>query len=437
MFHKKPANFFLSLTAMFGFLTAALPVRAADEIVLHNFTAKNDLPYSPMAGVIFDSAGNLYGTTIGGGDRSDGAVFELTLGANGRWTAVPVYSFIPPENEEPDAGLIFDSAGNLYGTTLSGGIYGQGTVFELSRGTNGLWTEKLLHSFAGGKDGYYPQGPLSIDTAGNVYGTTVFGGTHGRTCDNRACGTVFELSPGTDGAWTETVLHSFQNTHQDGGYPDGGVVLDAAGNLYGTTELGGVHSSGTVFEMSLVGGTWTESILHNFCSEANCTDGSVPFASLVFDAAGNLYGTTQDGGSLVGTGCGGSPCGTVFELSPGTGSTWTESVLYSFCSLSDCADGALPSAGRLVFDAMGNLYGTTGAGGLHGGDCDSYGCGTVFELTPSAGGVWSETVLYKFPPNGAHGLAPSGLVLDSVGNLFGTTANGGLSSAGTVFEVTP
>jgi uncharacterized repeat protein (TIGR03803 family) len=331
--------------------------------------------------------------------------------------------------------LIFDSAGNLYGTTISGGRYGDGVAFQLSLGANGVWKETILHDFAGGNDGNYPQGQLSIDAAGHLYGTTLFGGGPNRACEN-GCGTVFELSPGTNGEWTETILHSFEYTHADGAYPTSGVVLDSAGNVYGTTQSGGTHSGGTVFEVSPVDGTWTESILHNFCSSANCSDGGLPTAGMIFDTAGNLYGTTAQGGT--GTGCSGGPCGTLFELSPGAGNSWTESVLYSFCSLAKCADGASPGEHPLTMDALGNLYGTTGGGGDDGGICESYGCGTVFELSPGAGGGWSENVLYKFPPNGLHGLEYlSGLVLDSEGNLYGTTGDGGAYGFGTVFEVTP
>lgn len=427
---------FLLLFAM-GFLGIARLAHAADEKVLFSFNGNNDMPFAPMGGVILDSAGNLYGTTVGGGGFG-GTVYELSLGANGRWIPKPIYRFQTLDSgSESFSSLTFDTAGNLYGTTAFGGIHDEGVVFQLSPGANGVWKENILHNFAGGSDGNYPQGRLSIDAAGNVYGTTANGGGPNRACE-MGCGTVFKLTPGMTGGWTETIVHSFQYTHEDGGYPNGGVVIDAAGNLYGTTENGGAHSAGTIFEMRLVDGTWTESILHNFCSSANCTDGNIPSAGLIFNGAGNLYGTTQTGGTMVGTGCEGSPCGTVFELSPGAGNSWTESVLYSFCSIANCTDGALPGEFQLAFDTVGNLYGTTSAGGLHGTNCNVYGCGTVFELTPGSGGVWTESVLYKFPPNGLHGLVEiSGVALDSTGNLYGTTNAGGANNNGTVFEVTP
>jgi uncharacterized repeat protein (TIGR03803 family) len=438
MSRNKPPVFLLCLTVIVGFLIAASPVRAANETVVLSFNRNDNLPYNPMGGLVSDSAGNLYGTTVGGGLRSDGAVFELTPGATGEWTGKTIHNFNSLDGDEPEARLTLDSAGNLYGTALNGGVHTQGVVFQLSRGANGVWTEKVLHSFNGTTDGDYPQGPLTVDAAGNVYGTTAFGGT-GKNCNNHGCGIVFQLTPNANGTWTETVLHNFQYGRVDGGYPVGGVTLDAAGNLYGTTQLGGSHLGGIAFELSLVNGAWTENILHNFCSlQPNCADGEIPSAPLIFDASGNLYGTTQTGGVVVGTGCGGAPCGTVFELSPSAGGAWTQTVLYNFCSVANCADGALPSAGALVFDATGNLYGTTGAGGTSGTSCNSYGCGTVFELSPGSGGVWSETVLFAFPPNGLQGLGElGGLVLDSAGNLYSTSEGGGRFGAGTVFKVTP
>src|ERR1039458_2304305 len=241
------------------------------------------------------------------------------------------------------AGLIFDAAGNLYGTTLYGGSYGGapgtgGTVFELTPAAGGGWTEKVLYSFGNvaDADGANPFAGLVFDAAGNLYGTTYAGGTYRN-------GTVFELTPAAGGGWTEKVLHNFNNNGTDGATPLAGLILDAVGNLYGTTQVGGTYNYGTVFELTPVaGGGWTEKVLHTF----NGTDGFEPSAGLIFDAAGNLYGTA----------------GVVFELTPVAGGGWTEQVLNN---------GAGP--GGLIFDAAGNLYGTT----LEGG---TYGLGTVFEL---------------------------------------------------------
>jgi len=204
MSRNKPALFVvLSLVVMIGFLTAATPLRAGTETVVLSFNRNDNLPYDPMGGLVSDSAGNLYGTTLGGGPHSDGAVFELTPGANGAWTGKTIHNLNGSNGDEPEARLTFDSAGNLYGTTLGGGLHSQGVVFQLSR-ANGVWTEKVLHSFTGTTDGNYPQGPLTVDAVGNVYGTTAFGGT-GKNCNNHGCGIVFQLTPNTNGTWTETV----------------------------------------------------------------------------------------------------------------------------------------------------------------------------------------------------------------------------------------
>ncbi len=329
-----------------------------------------------------------------------------------------------PDGSGPDGSLIMDAAGNLYGATLQGGIYcpvGCGTVFELTRTEAGGWTETVLYNFGNGNDGVYPNGSLIMDAAGNLYGTTNLGGV-----DNR--GTVFKLSPSQGGGWEETLLYSFGSGGvNDGGAPNGGLIMDAAGNLYGMTGSGGTYAEGTVFELSPgQGGSWEETVLYNF---GHGTDAAFPDGTLIMDAAGNLYGTTMEGGQGGrGVICGNHGCGTVFELSPIVGG-WTETVLHSF----NGGDGNQPRAG-LVMDAAGHLYGTTIQGGPY---CAPFGCGTVFELSPSGGGGWTETTLYNFQgqPDGAGPDAP--LILDSAGNLYGTTSQGGSENAGTVFEISP
>ncbi len=216
------------------------------------------------------------------------------------------------------------------------------------------WKEKVLHNFGTGVGGLSPQSALISDAAGNLYGTTSEGGTYGG-------GTAFELSPAAGGGWTETVLHNFNQNGTDGAFPDAGLVFDAAGNLYGTTSAGGLYYDGTVFELSpAVGGGWTETMLHNFID--NGTDGVRPEAGLIFDAAGNLYGTTITGGTNYCNGYFGNSCGTVFQLSPTEGGGWTETVLHNF--IDNGTDGWQPYAG-LIFDAAGNLYGTTILGGTY------------------------------------------------------------------------
>jgi uncharacterized repeat protein (TIGR03803 family) len=244
-----------------------------------------------------------------------------------------------------------------------------------------------------------------------LYGTTVDGG--GVT----SYGTVFELTPSAGGVWTETVLHTFAYSGTDGYTPLAGLVFDASGNLYGTTVNGGAYKYGTVFELTpTAGGGWTETVLHSFNNKG--TDGYWPYASLILDASGNLYGTTLNGGT--------SNVGTVFELTPTAGGGWTETVLHNFRG----KDGYNPNS-SLIFDAAGNLYGTTVKGG-------HYGYGTVFELTPTAGGIWAETLLHSFNNNGTDGYWPyAGLIFDAVGNLYGTSYLGGAHGFGTVFEITP
>jgi uncharacterized repeat protein (TIGR03803 family) len=377
---------------------------AAEEKVLHSFNSNGTDGIHPQAGLIFDAAGNLYGTTSQGGSSSAGMVFELTPAGGGTWTEKVLYSFHGgADGSSPRAGLIFDAAGNLYGTTYNGGTSFAGTVFELTPAGGGTWTEKVLLSFGNDVDGSNPQGELIFDGAGNLYATTKNGG------GPNDAGTVFELTPGAGGTWTEKVLWSF-GTGTDGSDPFGGLIFDAAGNLYGTTSLGGTSHSGIAFELTPAGGgTWTEKVLHTFGSG---TDGVNPQAGLTFDGAGNLYGTTNGGGTYN--------HGTVFELMPAGGGNWTESVAHSF---GNGTDGAAPAAG-LLLDGAGNLYGTTYLGG-------SYGGGTVFRL--NAQGL---VLLYSF--SGTDGANPAaGLLLDAAGNFYGTTYSGGsFASYGTVFEIT-
>jgi len=282
-------------------------------------------------------------------------VFELSPGPNDTWTFKLIHRFNGTDGANPASTLIFDSAGNLYGTTSGGPSNGPGTVFELQPSGKGAWALNTLYTFKGVPDGSAPYGSLVFDTAGNLYGTTSTGGPAN-------AGTVFELSPATDGGWTETVLYSFLSS--GGTDPSVGVILDSAGNLYGTTVSSGGTCGcdyGTVFELVRgTGGAWTKTTLHTFTSN----DGHSPLG-LVFDTAGNLYGVTFVGGS--------SNDGTVFELSPGSGGTWTETQLHVFGG----ADGAGP-VGSLIFDSTGNLYGASAYGGADNNK------GTVFEVSPGA-----------------------------------------------------
>ena len=333
------------------------------------------------------------------------------------WTAITLISFDGADGNGPYAGLIFDKAGNLYGTTSSGGTTPAGTVFELSPNGNGTWTETVLYSFRGGRDGNSPMAGLVFDEAGNLYGTTLYGGSHReQRCRPTGCGTVFELSPATGGGWTETVLYRFSGG-KDGNGPLAGLVLDKDGNLYGTTATGGLckGNCGVVFKLFRSKGVWKESVLHSFDSLKG--DGQGPDGGVIFDRAGNLYGTTYLGGH---GNCFGGGCGIIFELTP-TKHGWKEKILYDLGSYS--GDAALPSAG-VTFDKAGNLYGT-GAGGY-------YGYGAVFEMKRSKTG-WNESVIYSFTGgnDGGGPLAP--VAFDGAGNLYGTTVVGGSANDGIVF----
>jgi uncharacterized repeat protein (TIGR03803 family) len=328
-----------------------------------------------------DASGNLYGTTFNGGAASDGTVFELAAGST---TITTLASFDGTNGAYPLAGLIADSSGNLYGST-AGGASGYGTVFELAHGTGTITTLFSFHF-----NGASPYGTPIMDASGNLYGTASRGGPSNN-------GTVFELAAGSGKI---TTLASFNGL--DGSSPQAGLVMDAGGNLYGTTVVGGASGDGTVFE--LAHGDDDITTLASF----NGSNGEDPLSALVIDGSGNLYGTTSAGGA--------SNDGTVFELGHGSG---TLTTLASF----NGTDGQDPEAG-LVMDAAGDLYGTTAFGG-------GSGYGTIFELAAS-----SMTIATLASFNGSNGQNPqAGLIMDSSANLYGTTSGGGAFFDGTVFEL--
>ncbi len=311
---------------------------------------------------------------------------------------------------------------------------------------------KPLYNFTGGTDGSQPYAGLVFDQAGNLYGTTLYGG--GSTSCYMVhkivgCGVVFKLAPNADGTWNESVLYRFTGG-ADGAFPEAGVIFDVAGNLYGTTSenFSGSSYGGTVFKLTPnADGSWTESTLYNFCSLTYCADGAVPTAGLIFDTAGNLYGTTTRGGNsaIYGGSCYGPGCGTVFKLAPNSDGTWSEGVLYNFCSVTNCGDGADPSA-SLILDAAGSLYGTASGGGIATcGYRRNAGCGVVFKLIPNRNGTWKEKVLHYFTGGWDGGGPQASLIFDTTGNLYSTTRAGGdlnqecdlISGCGVVFKLTP
>ena len=389
---------------------AAVPsVWAQTYKVLYTFEGGTDGAY-PFAGLLRDSAGNLYGTTRGAGQAGlEGSVFKFT--PLGKFKLLHSFVGGGPDGAQPSSGLVRDSLGNLYGTTAGWGT-SPGTIFKLTK--YGVFS--VLHTFTGGAGGAVPLGPLVLDPAGNLYGATGAGGNP--TCGGgRGCGVVFKLDP----SGKETVLHTFLGGKR-GTYPNGGLIRDAAGDLYGTTLAGGgTGNHGVVFKLDPAG---NETVLYAFKAEP---DGSHPNGGLIQDAAGNFYGTTLWGGK---GNCQGMSCGVVFKLD----TNGNETVLYSF---SGVPDGGNPVAG-LVMDPVSNLYGTTLTGGAPG--CLDYACGVVFKLDQ----LGKETVLYTFVPEGTTGFAPeAGVILDSAGNIYGTTSLGGdtpdcqTGGCGVVFKITP
>jgi uncharacterized repeat protein (TIGR03803 family) len=388
---------------------------------LYKFTGGTD-GSGPQAGLIFDAAGNLYGTTENGGANKAGTVFKLTPSSGGGWTESVLYSFCGQSNcadgANAVAGLIFDAVGNLYGTASGGrnGKYcysGCGVVFELTPTTSGGWTESVLYSFTGGADGAGPNAALIFDAAGNLYGGTWQGGHITSFCYD-GCGVIYKLTPTTNGEWAESVVHTFMDKW-DGSNSQASLIFDGAGNLYGVAWNGGTYGYGNVFKLTPDSdGTWTEHVLHQF---KGGKDGAEPQGRLIFDTAGNLYGATRNYFS--------GDYGIVFKLVHNSDGTWTKHTLHQFTG---GRDGAYPYAG-LTFDSAGNLYGDTNDGGANG-------YGVVFKLTPTSTGGWTYRVLHAFVDKpGAH---PQGdLIVDGAGNLYGTTEGDGTTTHGSVFEITP
>ena len=449
----QPKKCLRTLASALIIAAAALASSGAETARTYKIIHQFELPKEPMGNLTIDAAGNLYGTTYQGGDTTActipfggcGLVWKLAPNPDGTWgTLTVLYEFTGgADGAYPTAGLIVDAAGNLYGTTTDGGrlkdcsggtlLRGCGVVFKLAPNPDGIWTESVLHTFTGAPDGSNPDGGLIFDATGSLYGTTWLGGD-ATACGGGGCGTVFKLAPNPDGIWTESVLHTFTGG-ADGAFPSGGLIFDAAGNLYGTTIDGGGGTAcgsggcGTVFKLAPnPDGIWTESVLHTF---TGVPDAASPNAGLIFNATGNLYGTTVYGGAAAECYYSSQGCGVVFKLAPNSDGTWAESVLYSFTG---GADGSNPDAG-LIFDAAGNLYGTTEMGG--DSVCTSiaqpYFCGVVFKLTPTSSG-WSETVLRKFLGQARFPQSP--LIFDPKGNLYGTTPFG-TGNYGVVFEITP
>ena len=435
----------LYLTACGGGTAAKTQTPASDYSakVVYNFGASPD-GNDPVVGVVVDAKGNLYGTTVHGGTFRGGTVFELTPNS-GQWTEKVLYSFCHPgmhctDGSQPTSKLTLDSAGNLYGTASQGGLYsdsfcgiGCGVVFKLTPQQDGTWAETVLHNF-NGEDGAEPSGgSLLFDNVGNLYGTTKEGGASDWCLSEVGCGTVFELSLSANGQWTERPLGWFyDNSDGDnqhiGANPIDGITFDSDGNLYGTTRTGpswgypGGPAVGEVFELEPTpSDLWSQSWPYDF--QGGQKDGATPVGGLTVDSTGAFYGTTSAGGSSTLS----PDSGTVFKLTLGANGKWSDTILYNFCSQQGCFDGSHPTTG-VTFDQAGNLYGTT----LNGGPDNA---GVVFKLTPQGDGTWKESVLYAFQGYD-NGYGPVGLTVDSLGNLF-VAAAGGSTGRGVILELSP
>lgn len=401
--------------ALWSVLSFAVPAQAQTLSALHSFTGGADGAV-PFAGVTMDRAGNLYGTATAGGNRSGkcygscGTVFRLTHSGSG-WVFAPIYDFVGGDDgSDPIAGVTIGPDGAVYGATAMGGggctsDYGCGTVFKLTPPARAChaalcpWTETVLYRFADSPVGAVgPYGGVIFDQQGNLYGTTIVGGTGG-------AGTVYELTP-SGGGWTEKTLYNFLG-ETDGAVPLAGLTMDRTGTLYGTTAYGGSSGNGNVFRLIRSGAGWSENVVYSFLGGVN---GWAPQGGVVLDNSGNLYGGTTSGGSHGG--------GVAYELTP-AGNGWTYTILANFRGGIDA---------NLALDAAGNLYGTTYTEG-------AYDDGMVFKLGPSDGS-WTESVVGSF--NGPDGALPIGEVLVGAnGTFYGTATAGGKYGGGVVWEITP
>ena len=377
--------------------------------VIYSFAGDADGEYADTD-LETDSAGNIYGTTVLGGNFGSGTVFQLSPSPNG-WVHTVLYSFTGgTDGGEPYKGVTLGRDGSLYGTAVTGGSGncegGCGVVYKLTN-SGGTWTQTVIHAFSGGDDGSGPGARVTVDGNGNIYGMTPIGGADG-------VGTIFKISPTQGGNWTFTVIHTFTGG-VDGGSGSAGRMILHDGQLYGAATTGGASGSGVVFRFMPNGiREWHFRTVHSFAGQP---DASFPYGALLFGRSGEIYGTTYYGGT--------NNIGAVYELCSRRVGECVEKVLYSFQS---GTDGNSPIS-NLVFDNTGNLYGTTSEGGL--------GNGTIFKLSPAGGGQWTETVVHAFqgPPDGA--FPYNGMVVDQFGNFYGATVHGGGNDDGSIYKFTP
>jgi uncharacterized repeat protein (TIGR03803 family) len=389
-------------------LLAVAALGQARGQVLYSFPSDGPNGHFPTSLPLFDRSGNVFGIASLGGDDGYGTAYELTVPLGGVNNFSLIYTFSgAPEDEAPFGNIVSDAAGNIYGVA-AGGTAGASSVYELSPGAGGIWTESVIYTFNNTGGGpWEATAGLTIDAAGNLYGSSGGGGAFGM-------GTIYELTPNADGSWSETVLYSFNSS--DGYAPSSALVFDASGNIYGTTSTGGI-AWGTVFELSPTsGGGWTEKVLYSLPGSASL---AVPNSPVWLDSAGNIFATAF--------GVGYPPHGAVFELTKGSKGSWTETTLHAFSGKG--GEGAAPNSG-LIADSDGNLYGTTYYGGTYGG-------GAIYVMKKDVGGQWREKTIYSFQGK-PDGLGPNwGLTFGPGGDLYGVTTGGGSFNSGTVYRVKP
>ncbi len=385
---------------------------ASTTKVIYSFAGDEDGEYTDTD-LVADQAGNLYGTSVQGGDFGGGTIFQLSPSGGG-WTHTVLYDFTGgADGGEPYKGVTLDAQGNLYGTAVTGGggacEGGCGVVYKLTK-SGSSWTQSVIYAFQGGADGYGPGAGVTFDRHGNLYGMTPTGGAYG-------VGTIYRLKPNAGGTYSFGVVHAFTGGKDGGSGSAGRLIPDQAGNFYGVATTGGAFGSGTAFELTPVQGKWRLKTLYSFKGQP---DAGFPYGSLIFDRVGNLYGTTYYDGA--------NDLGSVYELSPRATGEWKERVIHNFTG---GTDGNSPIS-NLVSDAAGNLYGTTSEGGA-----PSCGCGTIFKLTPGGHGTWTESNVYSFqgPPDGA--FVYNGMVADRAGNLYGATVHGGVDNEGAIYNFIP
>ncbi len=405
--------FFFAIAATIVTVSSGSQARAASGVV-YNFAGLK-FGGDPASDVSFDTAGNAYVTTVTGGKYGCGTVERLTPATQGPWTPTVVWAFTCfNDGKNPHGGVTLDAAGNIFGTTTAGGFGnpcvgdGCGVIYRISAKSHGL---RVLYDFSGGKDGFGPGGRVVFDAHNNLYGTTPDGGKP-NGCNGQGCGVVYQLSLHRT-AWMQTVIHQFSGGN-DGAVGGLGPLLIAGSDVYGVAELGGKYQSGVVFKASPAGGgAWSYSVLYAF---KGLPDAGSPYGGVIANSNGDLFGTTYYGGT--------SGNGAIYELVPRANGRYAERVLYSFTGGSD---GGNPTS-TLAMDASGNLYGTASAGG---GSC---GCGVVFKLDALTG---TESVLHTFGSTGVDGSYPYYGLTPWNGKLFTTTVSGGTLGQGTLFGLTP